>query len=405
VHERSSCVEKTGERAYRRACGRHGSWRVCVNGRGLLSSSWDVDGESRSLLARDFALVLNLSPRASLLASLVKSESLNSTEQMLRVRIASARRVLATRHSIRAVQSSACRRNESVDLNSIERVSDDVDVCIVGGGPAGLSAAIRIKQLEQERGKEVRVVVVEKGSEIGKCIHNRECASSQLHNIGAHILSGAVIEPRALNELIPNWRDREDHPLTQPALSSSMRFFTPRYSIPIPHPPQMGNKGNYIASLSQFTSWLSGIAEELGVELYPGFAGSSLLYSEDGHAVAGVRLNDVGIDRKGKPKDTFEPGMEFRAKVTLLAEGARGSLTKTAIRRFNFNATPIPRRMASVSRRFGRWTQVSIAPVRSSTLWVGPSTRTRTVVDGYTTWPTGSSVSVLWLGLITPILI
>ena len=104
----------------------------------------------------------------------------------------------------------------------------------------------------------------------------------------------------------------------------------------------MGNKGNFIVSLSQFTTWLGGIAEELGVELYPGFAGSSLLYSEDGHAVAGVRLNDVGIDRKGRPKDTFEPGMEFRAKVTLLAEGARGSLTKTAIRRFRLQRDSDP---------------------------------------------------------------
>ena len=121
-----------------------------------------------------------------------------------------------------------------------------------------------------------------------------------------------------------------------------MRFFTPRYSFPIPHPPQMGNKGNYIVSLSQFTSWLGGIAEELGVELYPGFAGSSLLYSEDGHAVEGVRLNDVGIDRKGRPRDNFEPGMEFRAKVTLLAEGARGSLTKTALRRFDLQKDSDP---------------------------------------------------------------
>ena len=162
------------------------------------------------------------------------------------------------------------------------------------------------------------------------------------HCLGSHILSGAVVEPRALNELIPNWRDRDGHPLTQPAISSSMRFFTPRYSFPIPHPPQMGNKGNYIVSLSQFTSWLGGIAEELGVELYPGFAGSSLLYSEDGHAVEGVRLNDVGIDRKGKPKDNFEPGMEFRAKVTLLAEGARGSLTKMALRRFDLQKDSDP---------------------------------------------------------------
>jgi len=246
------------------------------------------------------------------------------------------------RAPIRAIQSSARRRNEDVDLNSIERVSDDVDVCIVGGGPAGLSAAIRLKQLEQETGKEVRVVVIEKGSEIGECTHRRAGVSSQPHSVGTHILSGAVIEPRALNELIPNWRDREDHPLTQPAISSSMRFFTPRYSFPIPHPPQMSNKGNYIVSLSQFTSWLSGIAEELGVELYPGFAGSSLLSSQVGHAVAGVRLNDVGIDRKGKPKDTFEPGMDFRAKVTLLAEGARGSLTKTAIRRFRLQKDSDP---------------------------------------------------------------
>jgi electron-transferring-flavoprotein dehydrogenase len=165
---------------------------------------------------------------------------------------------------------------------------------------------------------------------------------SELYSLGSHILSGAVVEPRALNELIPNWRDRDGHPLTQPAISSSMRFFTPRYSFPIPHPPQMGNKGNYIVSLSQFTSWLGGIAEELGVELYPGFAGSSLLYSEDGHAVEGVRLNDVGIDRKGRPKDNFEPGMEFRAKVTLLAEGARGSLTKTALRRFELQKDSDP---------------------------------------------------------------
>ena len=316
--------ERTGVHAADMAVGEY------VNGRGQFSS-WD--GKSRSLLARD---------SASINSSDSGVVTRNSTEQMLRVRIASARRVLTTRFSIRAVQSSACRRNKSVDLNSVERVSDDVDVCIVGGGPAGLSAAIRLKQLEQERGKEVRVVVIEKGSEIGKCTHNCELVPSQTRNIGAHILSGAVIEPRALNELIPNWRDREDHPLTQPALSSSMRFFTPRYSFPIPHPPQMGNNGNYIASLSQFTSWLGGIAEELGVELYPGFAGSSLLYSEDGHSVAGVRLNDVGIDRKGRPKDTFEPGMEFRAKVTLLAEGARGSLTKTAIRRFGLQRDSDP---------------------------------------------------------------
>src|SRR6201999_2058582 len=136
---------------------------------------------------------------------------------------------------------------------------------------------------------------------------------------GSHILSGAVIEPRALNELIPNWSSRDGHPLTRPATSSSMRFFMSTLSFPIPHPPQMSNKGNYIVSLSQFTAWLGTVAEEVGVEVYPGFAGAGIIYSEDGKKVVGVRTNEVGLDRKGRMKDTFEPGMEFRAKVTLLA--------------------------------------------------------------------------------------
>lgn len=124
----------------------------------------------------------------------------------------------------------------------------------------------------------------------------------------------------------------DGHPFRQPASSSAMRFFTEKMSFPIPHPPQMSNEGNYIVSLSQVTAWLAGIAEELGVEIYPGFAGAGLVYGENG--VLGVRTNEVGLDREGRMKDAFEPGMEFRAKVTLLAEGAHGSLTKEAIRRF-----------------------------------------------------------------------
>ena len=220
------------------------------------------------------------------------------------------------------------------DPKSVDRPTDDVDVCIVGGGPAGLSAAIRLKQLAREKGREIRVVVLEKGSEVGELLPG--LLRFPVHSpSGSHILSGAVIEPRALNELLPDWASRSDHPLKQPATSSSMRWFTSKRSLPMPHPPQMSNKGNYIVSLSQVTSWLGSIAEsEYDVEIYPGFAGSSLAFSDDGKAVRGVVTNDVGIDKAYQTKEDFEPGMLFRAKVTLLAEGAHGSLTKGAIKHF-----------------------------------------------------------------------
>jgi electron-transferring-flavoprotein dehydrogenase len=226
----------------------------------------------------------------------------------------------------RSIHSSAPRfSGEPFDPKNVERAEDEVDVCIVGGGPAGLSAAIRLKQLERERGNEIRVVVLEKGGEVG-----------------AHILSGAVVEPRALNELLPDWQSRSDHPLTQPATSSRMLFLTPRHSIPIPHPPQMSNKGNYVLSLSAFTRWLASVAEnEYGVEIYPGFAGAKLLMSPTADSldpwgntvksVRGVVTNEVGLSKNFHMKSNFEPGMAFNAKVTLLAEGAHGSLSKQAI--------------------------------------------------------------------------
>ncbi|KAI0714376.1 FAD/NAD(P)-binding domain-containing protein [Cerioporus squamosus] len=223
----------------------------------------------------------------------------------------------ASTRLLRSLHSTPLRRRELFDPSNVERASDEVDVCIVGGGPAGLSAAIRLKQLEQEKGREVRVVVLEKGAEVG-----------------SHILSGAVLEPRGLDELLPDWKSREGHPLTQPTTSTSMRFFTEKYDFRIPQPPQMAKMGTYVISLSRVTAWLGSIAEEMGVEVYPGFAGAGLVYGEDGRSVLGVRTNEVGLDRQGRMKDSFEPGMEFRARVTLLAEGAHGSLSKEAIRRF-----------------------------------------------------------------------
>ncbi|KAG6866150.1 hypothetical protein C0991_008104 [Blastosporella zonata] len=223
------------------------------------------------------------------------------------------------------------------DPKSVDRAEDDVDVCIVGGGPAGISAAIRLKQLQRDRGgPEIRVVVLEKGSEAG-----------------AHIVSGAVLEPRALNELLPDWNQIPDHPLTTPATSSSMRFFTQKYTFPIPHPPQMNNKGNYIVSLSGFTRWLASVAEnEYGVEIYPGFAGAQLLHSKEkdsldpwgapAQSVRGIITNEVGLTRGFVPKPSFEPGMKFNAKVTLLAEGAHGSLSKLAIAKYNLRKESQP---------------------------------------------------------------
>ena len=195
-------------------------------------------------------------------------------------------------------------------------------------GPAGLSAAIKLKQLANEAGnEEFRVVVLEKAGEIG-----------------AHILSGNVLEPTAINELIPDWL-AEDNPSrftgATPATKDYMRFLTKGSSIPIPAPPQMNNHGNYIISLSQFTKWLGEQAEAVGVELYPGFAGAEIVYSHDG-SVKGVATNDLGISRDGKAKSTFERGMEFHSRITLLAEGCHGSLSKGVIKKFDLRRDSQP---------------------------------------------------------------
>jgi electron-transferring-flavoprotein dehydrogenase len=198
----------------------------------------------------------------------------------------------------------------------MQRETMNYDVLIVGAGPAGLAAAIRLKQLAAEASRELAVCVIEKGSEVG-----------------AHILSGAVVEPRALNELFPDWRER-GAPLNTPATDDRMLLLTQGNWIRLPTPPQMHNRGNYIVSLGNVARWLAAQAEALGVEIYPGFAGAEILYDEAG-AVAGVATGAMGVGKDGKETANYQPGVELRAGQTLFAEGCRGSLTKQLFARFD----------------------------------------------------------------------
>jgi electron-transferring-flavoprotein dehydrogenase len=190
------------------------------------------------------------------------------------------------------------------------------DVVIVGAGPSGLAMGIRLAQLAREQQRELTICILEKGAEVG-----------------AHILSGAVIETRTLTELIPDWKEK-GAPLTVPVKSDSFKYLTEKGSFALPTPPQMHNEGNYIISLGNLCRWLAEQAEELGVEIFPGFAAAEVLYDDAG-AVRGVATGDMGIGKDGEPTDSYEPGVELLGRQTIFAEGCRGSLAGELMQKFN----------------------------------------------------------------------
>lgn len=206
-----------------------------------------------------------------------------------------------------------------------ERESMEFDVVIVGAGPAGLSAAIRLKQLDEN----LSVVVLEKGAEVG-----------------AHILSGAVVDPVGVDKLLPGWRDESDHPFKTEVKDDHFLVLGPAGSIRLPNfamPPLMNNHGNYIVSLGNVCRWLGEKAEALGVEVYPGFAAAEVLYDDNG-AVIGVATGDMGIGKDGQPGPNHEPGMELLGKYVLIGEGVRGSLAKQIINKFDLSADREPQK-------------------------------------------------------------
>jgi electron-transferring-flavoprotein dehydrogenase len=206
-----------------------------------------------------------------------------------------------------------------VEINAVERDVMEYDIAVVGGGPAGLSCAIRLKQLKPD----LNVCVLEKASAVG-----------------AHALSGAVMEPGPLDALLPEWR-QSPPAICVPAKRDEFRFLTRTGSLSLPLPPQLHNHGNFIISLGQLTPWLAQKAEGLGVDVFPGFAAAEPLFNGD-ESVAGVRLGDMGVEKDGTPGPNYTAGPEIRSRVTVIAEGARGSIAKQLVRRYGLDARSCP---------------------------------------------------------------
>lgn len=211
-------------------------------------------------------------------------------------------------------------QDKLTDLNRMTEQQRDIiefDVLIIGGGIAGLSASIKLAQLAKEKGRELNICVVEKGSEIG-----------------SHILSGNVFEPKALNELFPNWKEL-GAPLKTEVVEDNFIYLTKNKKFKLPTPPQMNNHGNYIISLGNLCRWLAERAQELGIQIFSGYAAADVLYDDTGNKVVGVLTGEFGIGKNGEKKDSYQPPIELRAKHTIFAEGARGSLTKKLEKKFN----------------------------------------------------------------------